>query len=74
MKKYEFTYSEITSVWGPWEKNEGGFIVSWGCKNIGFGELTFFIRDGVSHCDSETMSKDFIKQTLEHLVDTVVVK
>ena len=74
MKQYEFTDVEITSSWGKWEKNDGGFIISWGCKNVGFGELTFFSKDGKTHCDSEAMGKEFIKQALAHLTDTIILK
>jgi len=74
MKKYEFTHTSISSAWGPWDRNDGGFIISWGCKNVGFGELTFSIKNGETHCDSETMSREFIKQALEHLVESVNIK
>lgn len=48
----------------------GGFVATWQAKNFGFGEVTFYMLDGVLRCDSETMGRDFVKSVLCKLVDT----
>ena len=60
----EFAYCVLGSCWGPWERkdkdgkligNNGGFIIQYGAKNFGFGEITFIIeKDGTLTCDTET--------------------
>ena len=39
-------------------------------KDCGFGQLYFYTDDeGVLHCDSETMGKEFVKRMLCQMVD-----
>lgn len=81
-KKYDFSYCDLTSAWGPHDGNNGGFVLSWGVKGFGFGQLTFCIKGGKvdslgtysggkTQCDSETLSKDFVKQALDKFIDGV---
>jgi len=59
-KKYgKFTYIDI----------EDDFTVLWGREECGWGEFTFFPKEGEIHCDNECMSKEFLKETLCELVD-----
>jgi len=37
----------------------------------GFGELTFYLKDGKICCHNEYMSRKFVKQVLEKLVEIV---
>ncbi len=53
---------------------EDTFVLSWQMKGIGFGQLTFYEKDGKLHCDSERMSKKFIKHILSNMVDEAIVK
>lgn len=38
----------------------GAVVLSWACKGIGFGEVTFYIRDGKLGIDTEAMSDEFV--------------
>lgn len=80
-EKYEITDARITSVFSnsdvfvDGEGNEHperyqGFTVSWGAKDIGFGELTLKQHeDGRVELDTEAMSKDFVKAVFAKLVE-----
>jgi len=57
----EFSYSE--------PEKDTAFRIQWGAKGIGFGEFTFFYRDGKLMCDNECMSKEFVKKALCAMVD-----
>ncbi len=51
-----------------------GFGLDWSVTGIGFGQLYFTVDDqGVIHCDSETMGKEFIKMVLCRMVDQCVL-
>jgi hypothetical protein len=72
---------------GLWYNYSTGFVLSWGVKGFGFGELTFSLRakktpakDALSEptfenvvleCDNEGMSRKFVKQALAALGDKV---
>ena len=90
---YEFTYIAVSHAWGKKEyakrpewNNWGGFVVSWGAKGVGFGELTFVLKGGkfneetrelegaTLECDSEAMGRQFIKEALMALAEKVVIK
>jgi hypothetical protein len=60
----EFTHSELDK-----EDGFGRFNLQWGAVGIGFGEFTFFYRNGVLMCDNECMSKEFVKKALCAMVD-----
>lgn len=73
-----FVNVNIRNIWGPWKRrggkgNEGGFTVGWGAEKIGFGELTFYVKGGKFFCQTECMSKSFIKKAIAHLLETGVV-
>lgn len=59
--------------WGENERNKGGFIVRWSKPHCGFGELTFSVKNGKLHCDTECMSRRFVSQVLEKLAEEVVM-
>jgi hypothetical protein len=46
------------------------FIVTWGTVSAGFGELTFYKKDGKIKVDTEAMGNRFCKEVLAKLVDT----
>lgn len=56
---------------------EGGFVLCWGAKDVGFGTLTF--RQKVEgpkvemECESEHMGRDFVRKALEHFAKTVEI-
>lgn len=50
------------------------FTVRWSRPGWGFGELTFTIEDGKLYCDSERMSKEFVKGVLTDLVNNATFK
>ena len=61
-----------------------GFVLGWGAKDIGFGELTFVSSADLDEhgfptqtewkCDNECMGRDFVKAVLAKLGDIVVLK
>jgi hypothetical protein len=57
----EFKYSEL--------EKDTAFCIQWVATDIGFGEFTFFYRDGILMCDNECMSKEFVKKALCAMVD-----
>jgi hypothetical protein len=78
-KKYDITINYVT---GWFQKSETtGFVIGWSAKDFGFGELTvsgsakrkngFFTDQTEWTCDSEDMSRDFVKAVLAKLGDTV---
>jgi len=68
--KNDVTIRGIES-WGPHERNDGGFLVKWSKPHVGFGELSFFIKDGKLHCNTECMGRKFVKQVLKKVAETV---
>ena len=42
VEDYEFTFIDLKPV-GDW--SQPGFIIEWGVKKVGFGQLTFYSRD-----------------------------
>jgi hypothetical protein len=49
------------------------FILYWSEPGIGFGEFVFYKdEDGNIHCDSETMSKEFLKKIFARFIDEVI--
>lgn len=63
-------------TWGPSWRNDGGFILSWAAKDIGFGELTFVIPQGEERvvCKTEGRDKTFIAAAMQHFLTTVEYK
>lgn len=74
----EFLYVNIHNVWTKTRSTEkgsegdmleGGFILDWGAKGMGFGQLEFRqfgpdVRNLKIECRTETMGEDFAKQAL----------
>ena len=56
-------YSRITSA--TFLSNH--LTINW--EGPGYGTIAFYKKDGKLICDSETMSKDFIKKVLNKIVD-----
>lgn len=50
------------------------FVLSWQMKGIGYGQFTFYEKEGKLYCDSERMSKEFIKHILSNMVDEAIVE
>ncbi len=47
-----------------------GLDVSWGKPGVGFGTVTFVMKDdGILECESEAMGKKFVKEVMSALVD-----
>lgn len=46
----------------------GAVVISWACKGIGFGELTFYIRKGKLGMDSEGMSNEFTIAAMQEVI------
>lgn len=46
--------------------------VRWSRKDVGFGGFYFYTMNGVLHCSSECMGRDFVKKVLCDLVDAAV--
>ena len=74
-KTYKFKYVKLSSSWQPYEENGdkhyGGFTLNWGCENVGFGQLTFYNKNGKCECWTECMSKEFIKAALDYFFNTI---
>ncbi len=50
------------------------FTVQWSRGGIGFGEFSMFVRDGQIYLDSEAMSKAFIKDIMNQLIDNAIIR
>lgn len=46
--------------------------IKWAAPQTGWGEFVFFWKDKQLHCDSETMSKKFVKDRLCKMVDDCI--
>lgn len=77
MNEPEFVYVKMGEIWGPWKRkgglgNDGGFILRWGAKGVGFGELTFSFKAGKMVCSTECMGQKFVQAALRHFFTTSV--
>lgn len=71
-KKPDFTvtHTQLDSAWD--RGGSKGFLISWGTKSAGFGELAIFqTTEGELRIDNESMGPDFCKRVLFHLLSTV---
>ena len=68
-KAYTFQYVRLGYAWQL--DDQVGFILKWAADNIGFGELTFIKDSNGTICETECMSKKFIKAALEHFLNTI---
>lgn len=75
MKKYKFIYVQLKSTWksNP-GVNDGGFILKWAAKNVGFGELAFYKKDNKTICDNECMDRNFINQAIQYWLNSIEYK
>ena len=72
MRQIQFQEVNLHQIWGPCEENDGGFVLTWSSKGIGFGELEFAkMKDGTIRCDNEAMGIEFIKAVFDHFLTTV---
>lgn len=61
--------------WGRSERNGGGFAVAWIKKGVGFGELSVCRqKDGQLHCDAEGMSRSFVEEVFDVLLQKLVIE
>ena len=44
-------------------------VFRWNVEKVGFGEISFYYKDGKLECNNECMSKEFIKEILCDFVD-----
>ncbi len=49
--------------------NEESIMFKWGIEKVGFGEISFYYKNGELKCGNECMSKEFIKAILCDFVD-----
>jgi hypothetical protein len=48
-----------------------GFTLCWAAKDLGFGQLTFHKAGKETTCETETMSKEFVRQAVEFWLATL---
>lgn len=58
---------ELAECW--MREYSAGFVVRWATKSAGFGETTVTVKDGVIKIHAEDMSREFLKQVFNKLVD-----
>jgi hypothetical protein len=63
---FTVTHTKIRTAWS--REGTKGFVVSWGTKSAGFGELTLYQNeDGSFRVDDECMGPDFCRKVILHL-------
>lgn len=67
-KNLKFVYVKVSE-----DVPKGGFILDWGVEGIGFGQITFYEKNGKLTCDTETMGRSFVKAALLHFLENSVV-
>ena len=69
-----FLYVDTGKFWSPHEGNGGGFTLNWRAKDIGFGEIAFYVDKESNKviCDTECMGDDFVRKALEHWLSNEV--
>ena len=76
-KEYKFEYVMLGDSWQSWESDGGempaGFVLNWSAYDIGFGQLTFYRHGDKTECYTECMSPEFVKATLDHFFDSLVL-
>jgi len=64
---YEFLYVSMSEVS---KHAQPGIIFDWGCKKVGFGQITIVTdEEGKLRIDDECMSKKFIKEMFSFYID-----
>lgn len=51
----------------------GGFILEWQAEKIGFGQITFYVKNKQLLCDTECMGRDFVKAAMLHFLENSVI-
>ena len=49
------------------------FTIKWGKKGVGFGQFVFYREGNRIRIDNEYMSKDFIKEIINELIDSAIL-
>lgn len=52
---------------------EDAICLQWAKPGAGFGGFVFYFKDGVLRCDNECMSKEFLKDRLNKMVDLCIL-
>jgi hypothetical protein len=75
-KKYEVEIGYIEG-WGgdtsPDERKPGGIIIGWQTKDMGYGTLTIYEKNGRFECDTEAMSPEFVDAVFAALRKNLVL-
>lgn len=59
---------KLLYCWGPGDRNQGGFTVSWSVESFGFGQLAIYHdKDDRICCENEGMSRSFCARVLREL-------
>jgi len=77
--KWVVTEAKLTDAWKATEgqerapgEGELGFTLSWAAVGAGIGETSFYMgKDGLIHCDNETMNREFFAQVLAKFLEGV---
>lgn len=69
---FTVTHVELTECW--FREYSSGFLIKWGTKSAGFGEMTVTVKDGIFRIQNEAMSKEFLKQVFAKLVDDAILE
>jgi hypothetical protein len=64
-KKYDFSYTEIKKI----SNGQDGFILKWGIKDFGFGEICFEATEKGIKIHDEDLGTEFVKQALDAMVE-----
>lgn len=73
-KNPKFIYVNL-KTWIKHEGNNGGFVLQWAAKRIGFGEISFIIgTDGKYYVDTEALSKEFCNKVLNKFFDSCILR
>ena len=67
--KYDFDYIELHTFEENNKTHNGGFIINWGCKGIGFGEATFLNdKERGLIVETECMGREFLEALMKEFV------
>ena len=72
IKQYKFESVKLGGFFSL--KGEEGFVLDWRAKGIGFGEISFCQYKNKTVCETESMSKDFIKQAVDFWLKSLEYK
>jgi hypothetical protein len=61
-------YSQADDIDNPIPP-DGGFMIRWSCRGVGFGELAIEMKDGKIKVDDEYMGKEFCLAVLRKLLE-----